>query len=74
MNNEPTSLTGTPRAAAASAPKELKSSGRKRKPISPSASRLQTTTTGIVEGSMLKMEPKRICWVAPVIACVVVSR
>ncbi len=30
--------------------------------------------TGIVEGSTVKIEPKRICCVAPVVADVVVSR
>ena len=74
MNREPTSRSGTPRAAAASGLNELRSKGRKMKATSPIAPTLQPTTTGTVELSMVKMEPKRICWVAPVIACVVVSR
>ena len=74
MNSDPTSRTRTPRAAAASGLSELRRRGRKMKAIRQSASRPQTTTTGTVEASTEKMEPKRICWVAPVIACVVVSR
>ena len=74
MNSEPTSRTRTPRAAAASGLSELRSRGRKMKAISPSASSATDHDDGTVEASMLKMEPKRICWVAPVIACVVVSR
>ena len=66
MNSEPTSRTRTPRAAAASGLSELRSSGRKMKAISPRASRPQTTTTGTVEASTVKIEPNRICWVAPV--------
>ena len=31
-------------------------------------SALSPDTTGIVEGSTVKIEPKRICWVAPVVA------
>ena len=74
MKREPTSRRGTPRAAAASGLSELRSRGRKMNATRPTAAMLQPTTTGIVELSTLKMEPKRICWVAPVIACVVVSR
>ena len=33
-----------------------------------------TTTSGIVDGSSVKMEPKRICWETPVVALLVVSR
>ena len=36
--------------------------------VSPRATTLQATTTGTVEGSMVKMDPKRICWVAPLMA------
>ena len=42
--------------------------------VSPRATTLQATTTGTVEGSMVKMDPNRICWVAPLMAWVVVSR
>jgi preprotein translocase subunit Sec61beta len=33
-----------------------------------------TMTSGIVEGSSVKIDPNRICWVAPVVALLVVSR
>ena len=40
----------------------------------PTATTLKATTMGISEGSMVKIDPKRICWVAPVVAPVVVSK
>ena len=42
--------------------------------VSPRATALQATTTGTVDGSMVKMDPNRICGVVPLMAWVVVSR
>ena len=41
--------------------------GRAR-PMRPTATRLRRSTIGTVEDSMLKIDPKRIVWVAPVVA------
>ena len=40
----------------------------------PRASTLKTATTGTVEDWVTKIEPNRICWVAPVVADVLVVR
>ena len=39
-----------------------------------SATTLKATTIGMVLACVVKIEPNRICWVAPVVAVAVVSR
>jgi len=50
------------------------SSGRQMTAMAPRASTLKVTTTGMVVLVVVKMEPTRTCWVAPVVAPAVVPR
>ena len=53
---------------------ELNKSGRPMTAMIPMATTLNTTTTGTVDVVMVKIDPNRICWVAPVVAFEVVSK
>ena len=74
MNSRPTRRRPMPRADASSGLTELRSRGRWMAATRASVAALRAMTTGTVDGSMVKIEPKRICWVAPVVALWVVSR
>ena len=74
MYSRPTRRTGTPRAAAMSVLTVLSSSGRQMTAMQASAITPKITTTGMVPPAVVKIEPNRICWVAPVVAPAVVSR
>ena len=74
MKSCPTRRRFTPRARASSALTELISSGRKIRAMTTRVAALITSTSGTVDASTLKIDPKRICWVAPVVAPFVVSR
>jgi hypothetical protein len=74
MYATPTRRTGTPRAAAMSGLTVASSSGRQITAMTPAARMLKAAMTGIVVLAVVKIEPNRTCWVAPVVALAVASR
>ena len=61
MNSRPTMRRLMPRAEASSALTELRKRGRWITPTTIRVATLRMTTVGTVDGSMVKIEPKRIC-------------
>jgi hypothetical protein len=74
MNSRPMRRRPMLRAEASSGLRELRSSGRWMAATRATVAALRAMTTGTVEEAMVKIDPKRICWVAPVVALLVVSR
>ena len=70
MNSPPTPRRLMPRARVSSALRELSSNGRLIDDDDRQGERAETTTNGTVEASTVKIDPKRICCVAPVVAAV----
>ena len=65
MNSRPMRRRPMPRADASSGLSELRSSGRWMTATRASVAALRPMTTGTVDESMVKIDPKRICWRGP---------
>ena len=70
----PTSRTGTPRVAARSGLRELRTSGLKHTSTVPTATTLKMAMTGTIEEDSVKIDPNSTLIVAPVVLEVVVSQ